>query len=426
MKRVFTNVGLLLAACLLAFGCGELAVRLLFKDDTVLFSRYQTDYTYGKYRLRGIRPNMEFWHTSVDGSWKFTTNARGFRNTRDFSYDKKTGTTRVLSLGDSNTQGYEVGQEQTFSAVLERALVGSGRTAEVINTGVSGFGTAEQLALLENEGVRYRPDAVVVGFFANDFDDNLKSGLFGVDGDGHVVERKFEHLPGVKIQNAIYAIPGVRWLGDNSYFYSMLFNNAWIFAKLQLGRFAAKEASGKPGSEPTEAGGFEYTIPQRVNRYQTDLALGLLERMQQFCVHNGIRLIVVDIPAFPAPYRFVPSLTDPMLERLHASGVEVVTSRSLLSAYEGVAEMHVLHGYHHISAFTHTLIGVEVARRLEAGRTPKATGLMQPPDRPPHDASACGFQEACSAPPALERVNAGNREMSASDTPSGTMWRTLA
>lgn len=367
MKRMLANAAIALVASMFAFGCAELVVRLLYKDETYLFPRYHTDYTYGKYRIRGLRPNMEFWHTSVDGTWKNTTNARGFRNTRDFAYEKPAGTLRVLSLGDSHAQGNEVRQEQTFSAVLERALARTGHPAEVLNTAVSGFGTAEQLVLLENEGVKYRPDVVVLGFFANDFDDNLKSNLFGLDAQGKVVEKNYEHLPGVKLQNFIYAIPGVRWLGDNSYFYSMLFNKAWIFAKLQLARLTAEKASAEPGAEPTEIGGWEYTIPLRATRYQTDLAIALIVRMQQFCERNGIRLIVVDVPARRESYRFVPSLTEPMLERLRASKMEVVASQSLLAIYDGAAEMHVLHGNHHISEFTHTLIGAEVARRIGAG-----------------------------------------------------------
>jgi hypothetical protein len=364
---MLANAALALAATVFAFGCAEVVVRMLYKDEVYLFSRYHTDYTYGKYRIRGIRPNMVFWHSSIDGSWKNTTNSRGFRNARDIPYEKPVGTFRVLSLGDSHAQGNEVRQEQTFSAVLERALSGSDRSAEVLNTGVSGFGTAEQLVLLENEGVKYRPDAVVLGFFANDFDDNLKSNLFGLDDDGKVVEKNYEHLPGVRIQNFIYAIPGVRWLGDNSYFYSMLFNKVWIFAKLQLARFTAERASSRDGAERTEIGGWEYTIPQRATQYQVDLAIALIARMQQFCERNGIRLIVVDIPARRDAYHFVPSISRPVLERLRASNIEVVTSESLLAKYDGAAEMHVLHGNHHISEFTHTMIGVEVARRLGAG-----------------------------------------------------------
>ena len=162
------------------------------------------------------------------------------------------------------------------------------------------------------------------------------------------------------MQNFIYAVPGVRWLGDNSYFYSQLFNTAWIFAKLQMDRLTAKQASAGGRAEPTEIGGFEYTIPTRVTHFQTDLAIALIERMQRFCEQNAIRLIVVDVPAFPEPYRFTSSVPAAMVERLAAARVELITSQSLLGRYDGAAEMHVLHGYHHISEFTHALIGDNV------------------------------------------------------------------
>src|SRR5204863_7405009 len=129
------------------------------------------------------------------------------------------GTLRVLALGDSHTQGYEARQDATFSAVLERYLRRHGVRAEVLNTGVSGFSTAEELAFLENEGYRYQPDVVVLAFYANDFEDNLKADLFALD-KGDLVEHKHAHVPGVAIQNAIYSLPGARWLSENSYFYS--------------------------------------------------------------------------------------------------------------------------------------------------------------------------------------------------------------
>ncbi|HVJ12595.1 MAG TPA: hypothetical protein VNC62_13585, partial [Burkholderiales bacterium] len=133
----------------IAVALGEVVVRAVFKDDTVMFPRYHTDYRYGEYTLRGIRPNAEFRHTSVDGSWKFVTNSHGLRDVREFPYEKPAGTLRVLALGDSHTQGYEVRQDATYSAVLERALIANGFKAEVLNAGVSGFSTAEELAYLE-------------------------------------------------------------------------------------------------------------------------------------------------------------------------------------------------------------------------------------------------------------------------------------
>ena len=53
----------------------------------------------------------------------------------------------------------------------------------------------------KNEGFKYHPDVVVLGFFANDFEDNLKAGLFELDDQSRLVELKHEHIPGVRIQN---------------------------------------------------------------------------------------------------------------------------------------------------------------------------------------------------------------------------------
>ena len=95
---------------------------MVLKEKIVLFPRYHSDANYGEFTLRRLRPNTTFWHTSIDGNWKFVTNAQGFRDERDFSYAKPPGRLRVLTLGDSHTEGFEVRQTQTYSAVMERFL----------------------------------------------------------------------------------------------------------------------------------------------------------------------------------------------------------------------------------------------------------------------------------------------------------------
>jgi hypothetical protein len=373
-KRFLANAALTVFAFACAFAVGEFAVRLLYKNQTILFPRYHTDYQYGRYTIRGIRPNAEFWHTSVDGSWKFVTNSRGFRNTKEFTYAKPANTLRVLSLGDSHTQGYEVPQDLTFTAVLERFLKYHSINAEAINTGVSGFSTAEELVLLENEGVKYNPDVVVLGFFANDFEDNLKAGLFGLDAQNQLTEKKYEHLPGVRIQNVIYGIPGVPWLSENSYFYSLLFNNGWTYFKQMLADSARKQAASKVASPGAAVAEFEYAMPTDapLSEYQIALTGALIERMHRFCEARGIRFILIDIPHENAPYRYESSLPSALIERLNKARIEYISSESLLEKFDGAAEMHRLHGDHHITEFTHTLIGVEIGRRLIASRTGKA------------------------------------------------------
>jgi GDSL-like lipase/acylhydrolase family protein len=372
-KQLLGNLVLALVVLACSFAAAELAVRLLYKNKTVLFPRYHTDYRYGNYTIRGIRPNVEFWHTSVDGTWKFVTNSRGFRSTREFTYAKPANTLRVLSLGDSHTQGYEVHQDLTFSAVLERYLKHRKINTEAINTGVSGFSTAEELVLLENEGVKYNPDVVVLGFFANDFEDNLKAGLFGLDAQNRLVEKKYEYVPGVGIQNFIYAIPGVPWLSENSYFYSLLFNNVWNYFKQLLADSARKQAASE-GETPTATAAFEYAVPTGapISESQIALTAALIERMHKFCEDRGIRFILVDIPTLNGPYRYQSSLPPALVERLTKARIEYISSQDLLKDFDGTAEMHRLHGDHHITEFTHTLLGAELGKRLLTSRTVKA------------------------------------------------------
>lgn len=312
---------------------------------------------------------MEYWLTSIDGTWKHITNNKGFRNTENFDYSKTPGTFRVLSLGDSHTQGAEVRQALTFSSVLERALTRDA-PAQVLNTGVSGFSTAEQLVFLEQEGIRYQPDAVVVGFYANDFSDNIKAGLFKLDEQNNLQISKYEHIPGVAIQNVIYRIPGIKWLSENSYFYSLLFNKVWNYFKIKLSESAKQQARGEHAIPQNTADAFELAIPTNTDYtdYEIALAAALLERMHKFCTERGIRFIVVDIPMYSGPYQYRSSLPLTLVNRLNSAKIEYLSSHALLEPFNSAAEMHVAHGQHHISEFTHTLIGAAINRRLIAPR----------------------------------------------------------
>jgi len=349
MRRVLSAGMLVVVSVALALALGEAIVRLALKEKTVMFPRYHTEYRYGEYALRGIRPKAEFWHTSPDGSWKFVTNSRGLRDAREFSYAKPHGTLRVLALGDSHTQGYEVRQEATFSAVLERYLASRGVKAEVLNAGVSGFSTAEAAAYLEAEGHRYQPDVVVLGFYANDFEDNLKAGLFALEGE-KLVERSRNHLPGVRIQNLIYSIPGIKWLGENSYFYSVLFNTVWTHFKALSLAHAKEEA-------------FELAVPTKSTHsdYEVALAEALIERMRRFCEAKGMRFIVVDIPRRAGRHQFTNSIPAAALAK---ASPEYVSSGELLAPFQGAVELHLPRGQNHISELTHALIGVELGRRI--------------------------------------------------------------
>lgn len=332
---------------------GEFGLRLLLKDKIGLFPRYHTSAQYGDFTIRRMRPDTVFWHTSIDGTWRFTTNAQGFRNHRDFSYEKSPDVIRIFSLGDSHTAGFEVRQERTFSAIIERHLQDSGVQAEVINAGVSGFSTAEELVLLENEGIKYQPDVVVLGFFANDFIDNLKAGLFALE-ENRIVVKKRRHIPGVRILEVINTFAILRWLSENSYLYSFAFNNVWRLAKRSL----TTKAKAKLQTE--------YAISiEEADDYQQELAMRLIERMYKYCEEHKILFIILDIPQRSKGREIRSSVPPTLVERMRSNSHSFIYSKEVLQGHSNVTEFHLPHGAH-ISELTHFLLGVAIAKILLA------------------------------------------------------------
>ncbi len=96
---------------------------------------------------------------------------------REHARLKPPGTWRLAVLGDSFTQGREARLEETFPRVLERLLANcpalAERAPEVINFGVAGYGTAQELLALRHRVWSYDPDAILLAFYdGNDVADN--------------------------------------------------------------------------------------------------------------------------------------------------------------------------------------------------------------------------------------------------------------
>ena len=96
-------------------------------------------------------------------------NALGLRD-RELEVPKPPGTKRVLCLGDSFTFALGVRLEDLYVKQLERRLAGDPGDAriEVINAGVAGYNTRQELITLLTLGFSLEPDLVVVGFYWND------------------------------------------------------------------------------------------------------------------------------------------------------------------------------------------------------------------------------------------------------------------
>lgn len=99
------------------------------------------------------------------------SNARGIRGGQEFGDEKPPGVFRVVVLGDSFTFGEEVGDDETFAHQLQTMIPNS----EVLNLGIHGYGHDQMLLYLKEEGVRYHPDVVLLGFMPDDMERNVLS-----------------------------------------------------------------------------------------------------------------------------------------------------------------------------------------------------------------------------------------------------------
>jgi hypothetical protein len=116
-----------------------------------------------------LKPNIRNLHV-FDGT-VLNSNSRGIRGLTEYPYERSAAHPRMVVLGDSFTFGSEVADEDTFSHVLESSIPG----AEVINLGVQGYGHDQMLLYLQREGIKYRPDIVMVGFTYIDVYRNIQN-----------------------------------------------------------------------------------------------------------------------------------------------------------------------------------------------------------------------------------------------------------
>lgn len=100
------------------------------------------------------------------GKIVYAYNRAGFRDV-EHTVEKPPGVARILVLGDSVTEGTGVESNSVFSHLLQFRL---GMKFEVITIAAAGLNTPQEVHLLEQEGLSYKPDLVVLNFILNDCD----------------------------------------------------------------------------------------------------------------------------------------------------------------------------------------------------------------------------------------------------------------
>jgi hypothetical protein len=116
--------------------------------------------------------NVLYYEPKPGGRYsQYTINKHGFRG-EPVSIKKPPNTTRIVFLGDSIVWGHAVDVEQSLAAQLETRLnnLSKGRNVEVLNFGVSGYSTQQEVEIFIERAKKFEPDFVIVGFCLNDFE----------------------------------------------------------------------------------------------------------------------------------------------------------------------------------------------------------------------------------------------------------------
>ena len=99
------------------------------------------------------------------------TNSFGMRD-RARTLDKPAGEFRIAMLGDSVIEAVHVQPDEVVNLQLEKILRAKGYNAEVLNFGVEGIGTTQELLIYQEKVRQFHPDLVLLTFTSNDVMNN--------------------------------------------------------------------------------------------------------------------------------------------------------------------------------------------------------------------------------------------------------------
>lgn len=107
--------------------------------------------------------------------WGIKVNSLGFRSD-EIKEQKDIEEIRIIVLGDSVTMGILKGNSNTYPAILQKLLRQQGKLNKikkkinVINMGVGGYNTCDELSILKHKGIQLKPDIIILGYVVNDLD----------------------------------------------------------------------------------------------------------------------------------------------------------------------------------------------------------------------------------------------------------------
>lgn len=324
---------LVLLALFLALGSMEVVTRWFF--SVPIMPRFVVDSGAG---IKFNQANIETEHYYPNQyRISITTNDIGLRGSQNYNLQKAPGTVRFALLGDSFLFGYGVNDGQVVSNKLQDILTSRdpNRKVEVLNFGVSGFGTAEELIAYKTFVRPYSPDFVGIFYFSNDLGNSIASDLFFLNEQGAVVRTGKSYLPGMGIRETLYKFPVTRWLSENS--------QAWNMIRNRISGFVWRRYLGAKGMKNSQQ-----EKPEAVGLTRA-LMIELIREIRK----DGATPFIVVIPGRRMTTNFPLGLEDVSRE-----GVALIDGREFLEA----GDYYELEG--HWRPEGHAKAAAEIAQRF--------------------------------------------------------------
>jgi hypothetical protein len=286
-RRVFANALLLAVSLALALAAGEAGLRAFFPQP--LLETYKAADAGGPLTRRDpelgwtLKPDIAWPVGSAAWENGLATNAAGFRDA-PHADAKAPGAYRIAVLGDSFVFGSGVAQD----AILTRRLAAHlGPGFEIVNLGVPGYGTDQELLTLRRWGRRLAPDLVLLGFFWNDLMEDTSDRIYGLPKPRFSLEdgRLVPHPPaGFSAPSTFARLDAT--LGTRSHLWSLLRN----------GLSSAGRAAGYAPEERPVSVDFSLKTPPPSREAEFALAWALLGAVRDEAAALGAPLGVFSVP----------------------------------------------------------------------------------------------------------------------------------
>jgi len=261
--------------------------------------------------------------------------------------------TRILLIGDSQTEGLQVRYEETYGVVLQRNLerLLPERHFEVVNLAVSAYGTHQEVLTLRRYGARVRPCWVVLGFYpGNDLTDNVRWPLIAED------------MAGVRLVDHRFSIGQRLWLGTKVWLGST--SQLYIFSTSRIKELLSRRLLARAGLIEHSAPVADMSRPLRVTE-----ELMLMARKDANAL--GAQLIVLVIPESTQVFSSEESASsgsDAIQQRFSSwfdrEAILYVKVLTALRAAQQRGERPFFSKDGHLNSVGHRIVGDTLARRM--------------------------------------------------------------